>query len=63
MNKPNVINALNWMRVAEGTPPEILKKMWTKLDTHIMLKETDPNVKIDLERACRRAEELLGIDY
>tara|TARA_R110002072_G_scaffold20005_2_gene73502 strand:- start:1314 stop:1505 length:192 start_codon:yes stop_codon:yes gene_type:complete len=63
MDKPNVVNALNWMRVADGTPEEILRKMYNKLEAHVWFKEQDPNVKIDLERAVRKAEKLLGIKY
>jgi hypothetical protein len=62
MEKPVVVNALNWIRVAEKTPPEILKELQRKLETHLWLKEEDPNVKIDLERALRKAEKLLGMD-
>ena len=59
--KPNVVNALNWLRVADETPHEALVHMQRKLETHVWLKETDANVKIDLERALRKADDLLGL--
>ena len=33
-----------------------------KLETHVWLKEMDRNIRIDLERALRKAEELLGME-
>ena len=63
MKKMNVVNALNWMRVAEGTSRELLVTLQKKLETHVWLKEEDRNTKIDLERALRKADQLLGIDY
>lgn len=62
MEKPSVVTALNWMRVADKTPPDLLRELQRKLETHLWLKEEDPNVKIDLDRALRRAEKLLGMD-
>jgi hypothetical protein len=62
MDKPTVVAALNWIRVAEGTEPETLIALQKKLETHVWLKEKDLNARIDLERALRKAEELLGMD-
>jgi hypothetical protein len=63
MEKPNVVNALNWLRVADDTPPDLLKELQRKLENHLWFKEQDVNAKIDLERALKRAEKLLGVDY
>ena len=62
MDKPNVVNALNWVRVAQGTDHETLVALQKKLETHVWLKEKDHNIRIDLERALRVAEKLLGMD-
>ena len=60
MEKPGVVTALNWIRVADGTPPELLKVLRNKLESHLWFKEDDLNVKIDLQAALDKAEELLG---